>query len=131
MKYKCSRCGEYKAEKGFYAIAKFEVRGRKPYHCKDCQKEINRINNAIRRAEHRRKLNELKLERGCADCGYRKHPFALQFDHDRNQKKRFGLTHSLLYAWETILSEVNKCTVRCANCHAIKTFTNNEHHSKK
>ena len=65
---------------------------------------------------------QIKLERGCADCGYNKSAYALQFDHISDDKK---LNVSDLigkdYGWETILEEIEKCEVVCGNCHAIRT----------
>jgi len=69
-------------------------------------------------------LNQIKLERGCIDCGYRKYLVALDFDHrDPSQKLRpvSGLLNS---AWEVIQEEIDKCDVRCANCHRIRTHAN-------
>ncbi|MBF6515535.1 hypothetical protein IU421_14780 [Nocardia cyriacigeorgica] len=74
-------------------------------------------------------LNALKLASGCVDCGYRKHPAALQFDHlDPSTKRRdLGwqrdrsrlMTRSKLIAY---LKHVQRyCVVRCANCHAART----------
>jgi hypothetical protein len=64
----------------------------------------------------------IKLERGCVDCGYNKHAIALQFDHIGNDKK--DSVSNLIrsdYAWSTIMKEIDKCEVVCANCHAIRT----------
>lgn len=69
---------------------------------------------------NRQRLDALKVERGCVDCGYNAHPAALQFDHVRGVKVAAvaRLVHS---AWPTILEEIAKCDVRCANCHAVAT----------
>lgn len=64
----------------------------------------------------------IKLAQGCVDCGYNKHAIALQFDHVSDNKK--GSVSNLIrsdYAWSTILEEINKCEIRCANCHAVVT----------
>ncbi len=64
----------------------------------------------------------IKKERGCVDCGYNIHAVALQFDHVSGIKK--ASVSNLIrsdYAWKTILEEINKCEVRCANCHAVVT----------
>lgn len=70
--------------------------------------------------DHRKRLAEIKLERGCIDCGYREHHEALQFDHVRGQKK-FNLSRARDYSWPVVMEELAKCEVRCANCHAVKT----------
>jgi hypothetical protein len=62
-----------------------------------------------------------KINAGCADCGYNKHPHALDFDHLDN--KKFSIATSLSRKVETILEEIEKCEVVCANCHRIRTAT--------
>ena len=31
------------------------------------------------------------------------------------------------YGWETIMSEIDKCEVVCANCHAVRTKERGQH----
>jgi hypothetical protein len=65
---------------------------------------------------------QIKLDHGCKDCGYKENPYALQFDHVNDDKK--NSVSNLIrsdYCWATILEEINKCEVVCANCHAIRT----------
>ena len=64
----------------------------------------------------------IKLAQGCVDCGYDEYAIALQFDHVRGVKK--SNVSDLIrrdYAWSTILKEIEKCEVRCSNCHAVMT----------
>lgn len=67
-------------------------------------------------------VSMLKLEKGCADCGYNKHPEALDFDHTKDNKvmgvARMVSKHMSL---EAILEEAEKCEVVCANCHRVRT----------
>lgn len=65
-------------------------------------------------------LGAYKRLEGCTDCGYRERDEALQFDHITGDKK-FQLTDCGNATWPTIINEMNKCAVRCANCHAIRT----------
>ena len=65
-------------------------------------------------------LSMMKLEAGCADCGYAVDPVALDFDHVRGTK--LGAVGSMLnQSWTAILAEVDKCDVVCSNCHRIRT----------
>jgi hypothetical protein len=64
-------------------------------------------------------LNEIKVTRGCADCGYNADAVALDFDHARGEKE-FAISMSKRSV-KTILDEVAKCDVVCANCHRIRT----------
>jgi len=73
------------------------------------------------RIENKKRLTAIKLERGCVDCGFNAHPDALHFDHREGVEKKFGLATCGSRLWSTILVELAKCEVRCANCHAIRT----------
>lgn len=64
-------------------------------------------------------LNEIKVSRGCADCGYKADAVALDFDHVHGEKE-FAISMSKR-SIEAILEEVAKCDVVCANCHRIRT----------
>lgn len=68
-------------------------------------------------------VTELKLTRGCADCGYNAHSAALHFDHLPGFEKRSAIaqmTHTRA-SMAKLLAEINKCEVVCANCHAVRT----------
>lgn len=54
-------------------------------------------------------------EHPCVDCG-ETDPAVLDFDHVRG--KEFLVTRELINkSWPMILAEIEKCEVRCANCH--------------
>ena len=57
----------------------------------------------------------------CVDCGF-VDPRALQFDHVRGEK-RTEVSNLLRRraSIAVIKSEIDKCEVRCANCHSVKT----------
>lgn len=77
---------------------------------------------AEKRAEKWALAQQIKLDHGCKDCGYKENPYALQFDHITDDKK--DNVSNLIrsdYSWDTILKEITKCEVVCANCHAIRT----------
>lgn len=73
-----------------------------------------------RAANIRRWLDAFKLSLGCIDCGYKKHPAALHFDHISGEKEINVCNAKSVRQAQT---EIAKCVVRCANCHAEKTFT--------
>jgi hypothetical protein len=64
----------------------------------------------------------IKLERGCIDCGYSGEAVALQFDHISDDKK-MNVSDMIRsdYSWSSVMKEIDKCEVRCANCHAVMT----------
>lgn len=67
-------------------------------------------------------VQAIKVERGCADCGYREHPAALEFDHRPGEEKSFNIGEKMgCYSLTRIMEEIAKCEVVCANCHAIRT----------
>lgn len=73
----------------------------------------------VRATELRRYLDEVKVSRGCTDCGYNKHPAALDFDHVRGEK---SILVSFCKSKAQAVKEIEKCEVRCACCHRIKTW---------
>ena len=78
------------------------------------RQEIHRKNNHAN-------LWKLLSNSECADCNIRD-PRVLEFDHLRD--KKFNVSRAVsgsTRSWETILSEIDKCDIVCANCHRIRT----------
>lgn len=77
----------------------------------------------IRRLETQDVNDIIKVALGCQDCGWRGEPRALDWDHVRGPKVS---TISILIAngasWSTILDELTKCELVCANCHRVRTL---------
>lgn len=86
-----------------------------------------RENNRRAAFKVREWLANYKLERGCVDCGYKIFACALQLDH--NGPKTASISE-LRSSKKRILEEIIKgqCVVRCANCHAIKTWKDKINH---
>lgn len=63
--------------------------------------------------------NYLKMH-PCVDCG-ETDPVVLQFDHFRDKKYQVANLVSSNMSWQNILKEIEKCEIRCANCHYRKT----------
>ena len=89
--------------------------------------------------KHRRgrldQLDAYKLDKGCADCGYKAHAYALDFDHLPGTVKEFNIAEASSNAemWKKVWSEVEKCEVVCANCHRVRTYIKREgtHNARK
>lgn len=64
-------------------------------------------------------VQNIKLTRGCADCGYNIHPEALEFDHLGD--KEFSISSGRRYGLDRLMAEIDKCDVVCANCHRVRT----------
>lgn len=96
--------------------------------CKKCLASYA-ASRKIRWQKHSKNKLELKLQLidiaggRCVDCGFNKHHTALEFDHVRGEKLD-AISNMLnhMIAFETILKEVEKCELVCANCHAIRTY---------
>jgi len=62
----------------------------------------------------------LKTKR-CVDCG-NNDIRVLEFDHRNREDKKECIAQLLTRnSWELVMREINKCDIRCANCHRIKT----------
>jgi hypothetical protein len=73
------------------------------------------------RKDQSRLLAELRTV-PCSDCGRTFPYFVMQFDHRDATNKRYVVTQMVGRAGtETILAEVAKCDVVCANCHRDRT----------
>lgn len=83
--------------------------------------EAHRALSRRYRKEVRQWLIDYKMDRGCADCGYKGHFAALHMDHEGPKSMEIGAARSSI---KRLMAEIEngKCVVRCANCHAIKTW---------
>ena len=75
------------------------------------------------RMKVRGKLLEFLSSKECMDCG-ENDPIVLDFDH-KNPNLKFKPISNMLsghYSWESLLKEIEKCEIRCANCHRRKTY---------
>lgn len=75
--------------------------------------------NRDRRDRRQDVLDELKSV-PCADCGGTFPPVCMDFDHVRGVKL-FSVSRASTRSIETVLKEIEKCEVVCANCHRIRT----------
>jgi hypothetical protein len=129
---RCSRCGEDKPLNEFNR----KDRNHLQRYCRACNsaylKEHYAKNLAYyvakaarfkkaQKTANRRLLLDYFSTHPCVDCG-ETDPVVLQFDHVRGEKR--GNVASLLNdcrRWEVVFAEIEKCDVRCANCHFRKT----------
>jgi hypothetical protein len=114
--------------------------GRRHSCCKECQKKYAKkyykeyysvhIDEYTKTRKHRRrttqeKIFELLVDKHCVDCG-ESNPLTLDFDHVSG-KKVFSISKSYHKRWEIVEKELQKCIIRCANCHRIKTAKERNH----
>lgn len=75
------------------------------------------------RIKVRTKIFEFLSDKKCADCG-ETDPVVLEFDHISRSSKFKTIAKMLSghYAWSSVMKEIDKCEIRCANCHRRKTY---------
>lgn len=61
-------------------------------------------------------LSEYFAAHPCVDCGEHD-PVVLEFDHVSDKNADISNMVCKGYSWQSILEEISKCEVRCANCH--------------
>ena len=73
-----------------------------------------------RAARHRRLVADLKSQ-PCQDCGQTFPPHVMDFDH---VGEKTGEVSKYVYTsgTATLLAEIERCDVVCANCHRIRTY---------
>ena len=82
------------------------------------------LTSKAKRLMRKRRLVDL-LGGKCIDCGYNGHLAALDFDHVDPSTKVSNIGEMLnnpKTMFHEIVAEMDKCVLRCANCHRIKTF---------
>src|ERR1044071_694184 len=74
-----------------------------------------------RRHRYIQRIREYLWTHPCVDCG-ETDPVVLDFDHVGDDKTaNISYLLGIVASWERLASEINKCEVRCANCHRRKT----------
>lgn len=91
---------------------------RERYLTDPVNREKVRAADRARATRIRRHIDSVKMASGCVDCGYKKHPAALDFDHVGGKAFNVSSAKSIMQAD----AEIAKCEVRCSNCHRIKSW---------
>lgn len=117
MEKTCPKCTETKDISQFF---KNKTRGENSYHsyCKSC----NNNHTKQRQLELKQKCVNY-LGGKCQECGYDKCLGALQFHHLDPTLKSFQIGQKKLQTFAFLVSELDKCILLCANCHAEKHTT--------
>lgn len=129
----CQSCGQSKSLDDFHNQAK--ARDGKQSRCKVCNrkqrkayyqtahgKEKNSVAGKRWADQNFRKIFDYLVQHPCVGCG-ESDPIVLEFDHRDQSTKSFtiGSREGLNKSWNKILEEIEKCDVRCANCHRRRT----------
>lgn len=129
---RCGRCGREKPIEDFAWRRK--SRGQRDNYCRSCRADYKQEHYAANRQRYidsaKRRKQALVAERieylvaylrehPCVDCS-ESDPIVLEFDHLRD--KEFGIGQGFRdRAWQSVLDEMAKCDVVCANCHRRRT----------
>jgi len=117
----CLECSPY----GYHNTRKLDVPKKDSNACVVCDKQIplrrrrcGACNTKIRRV--RNKLAAIHMLGGkCARCGWKDNFSALEFHHV-NGKKDFTIGQVANKSWDSIVDELKKCIILCANCHRVE-----------
>lgn len=81
-----------------------------------------RVTNTARRKNLRQIILDAKT-RPCKDCNQSYPVYVMDFDHVKGAKSfNLGSVTAVTVAESTLLAEIAKCDVVCANCHRIRTY---------
>lgn len=125
---KCTKCLKEKKLEEFHRRS--AVPSGRRSHCKDCMKVYNgnfyktsetrreklRTSRRVYIEKNRKFLSDYKSSHPCVDCG-EIDPVCLDFDHVRGKKVANICEIYKHCSLETLRKEIEKCELRCANCH--------------
>lgn len=130
----CNKCKISKLETDF--LFRNKEKGIRKTICSSCSKEYSKYHykhnkskylesakkcNTNKRQHNRKKMLEYLKDKCCVDCG-NTDIRVFDFDHKDRSNKKYIIGFILnRYKWESVLQEIEKCEIRCANCHRIKT----------
>jgi hypothetical protein len=130
-------CHEWRSLEA-YNVRRRASDGRQP-RCRDCCKAwyvANRVPHQIRvaarrrrvRAEYRALLGAYLVAHPCVVCG-ENDLRVLDFDHRPGSDKIESVAVMVMtqMPWHRVLAEIDKCDVRCANCHRRITAERGNH----
>lgn len=132
----CKTCKEEKEDSDYRTTFTGHVK----LHCRACEKKYNRnkylkdrekrisrqlVTNAKRKADYQEYMTSYYLDNPCADCGTT--DFRV-FENDHvHGAKRWDIAAMVTCSRESLISELAKTEVVCANCHRIRTMTRGDH----
>lgn len=105
-------------------------------YCKECQRKYCKEHYGKNKQQHnkkryesnkknrenqRLKIQALKDNKPCTDCGNSYPYYVMQFDHLDNKFDNISKMPGQ-YSWDKIENEISKCELLCANCHCIRTY---------
>jgi len=131
---KCGSCGLVKplsmfpfknkelGKRGSTCLACMAAYGRQHY-ARNRAKYLEKAHRSRRRARTKNdeRILAYLMDHPCVDCG-ETDPLVLDFDHREPSTKSNEVSRIVYHRrWRIVLEEIEKCDVRCANCHRRKT----------
>lgn len=128
----CSTCKKNKRNSSF--SFKYKITGKLESSCKFCMRKrikdhyYKNRDYYIAKAKKRNHVVKIQIKNyiwkyfenhPCVDCG-EKDPIVLEFDHISDKISAISDIYRN-YTLAMIIKEIEKCQVRCANCHRRKT----------
>jgi hypothetical protein len=129
MQKHCPKCNTSKNIEDFHK--KNSLKGTYQNYCKICataaRVDYYKRNRTKEHDYDKERRNKLKIklldylkDKECVDCK-EKDPIVLEFDHLKDKKEAVTVMAHKGHSWKKILEEIDKCEIRCANCHRRKT----------
>ena len=117
---RCVHCGESKLPEKFWKRGN----GRLLAYCIDCGLALANANQREAKARATELILSIKAGEACTDCGVHYPPTCMDFDHVRGVKSG-NVSELTSRRWKTalktVLAEIRKCELVCANCHRVRT----------
>lgn len=113
----CTQCKQFKDALVDYYWSNGKTRN----ICKEC------VRKGQKEKYHTRKqmLDDYKKAHPCAKCGESR-IYLLDFHHRDPLKKDYSISDNTNAKFETLMQEINKCILLCANCHREFHYLNQE-----
>ncbi len=114
---------EYAKENPFRSLSKEQKERRNISQKKYRKAHLEKVRDWERNERARRRLwIEVFKNKPCADCKKLYPSYVMQFDHKRD--KKFMISKNIYnFGIKKLREEIEKCDVVCANCHAIRTWS--------
>lgn len=87
----------------------------------DLYKARSSARRPLQRDRIRQAIAEYLADKACIGCG-EADPVVLEFDHRENKEFNIGEAVRRGVGLKRLLAEMDKCDIRCANCHRRKTY---------
>tara|TARA_R100001129_G_scaffold1813_2_gene1837 strand:+ start:9044 stop:9406 length:363 start_codon:yes stop_codon:yes gene_type:complete len=94
-------------------------------------KARTRARNKSQKKKNKKFVAWVKSRGCCVDCG-EDNPLVLDFDHVVGKKiMNISDMSRTSYSIEAIMAEIDKCEIRCSNCHRIATAKRRQQNAKR